>query len=109
MEASAQQKLLCRVYDREDSLSGLALVVLFEEVCFQALGLTGDAAAKLAGTYIHGWVPFHAWCAQHGTQPQKMGLAQLLSSVYGWLISGANEQKDIDKVNRSIFGKVKPW
>jgi len=109
MDTPSQRQLISRIVNKDDPLTGLGLLVLANRISETALGIKLDQAATLAATAVRGWFPFTAWCATRGTPANNMPVHLLLPSVYGWLMHTCNEQKDLDRLNRRIFGAVSPW
>lgn len=109
MQKDSQHRLAERLYDREDPFSGLGLFVLANRIVEHAAGIPLIPAATLAASAIYGWFPFAAWCAAQGTPVDSMRFHTVLPAVYGWLTHSCAEQKDLDKLNRRVFGSSKPW
>jgi len=109
MDTDSQERLTERLNDVDDRLSGLGLTVIADRMAYLAFGMEMFAAATLAHTLIQGWVPFAGWAASHGLNVHGMPIHVMLASVYGWLVSNCQEQKDVDSLNRKIFGKSNPW
>lgn len=102
-------QLVKDLYDRQHPLTCLGLTVLSEKVSQRALGMSMYASGRLAIRALQFWVPFAGWAAQVGLHLRDMPLHELLPAVYGWQISACKEDKEVDKLNLTIFGTKKPW
>jgi len=109
MDDESQIRIIEDLHNRQHPLTGLGLWVLAERISQEALGMSLFASSRLAGVALKYWLPFHAWAARQGLILSKLSVHELLPAAYGWQASGCGEEKDLDRLNRSIFGSKNPW
>lgn len=107
MEEESQELLIQAVDERK--ISGLALMVLANRLSEQALGLDLTAAGKLAGSLLGSWFLVAALCAKKGLLINGMEVHELLAATYSVQLDQCQENADLAKLNRKIFGTSHPW
>lgn len=108
LKPESQERLTELAY-APNGITDMGLATLADRMSHKAFGIPLTPVAVLAAQVINSWFPFTAWQATRGLTTVDTPVHLLLPAVYGWLCRNIQEQKDLDKLNRRIFGKSKPW
>ncbi|WP_019548475.1 hypothetical protein [Streptomyces sulphureus] len=61
------------------------------------------AASRLCALAQERWQDWSAWCVKHGLDADTASAHRIVSSVWGWMSDGAREDRDLHKMERTIF------
>ncbi|WP_019549822.1 MULTISPECIES: hypothetical protein [Streptomycetaceae] len=103
LEGEERREIDARLRDPDDRLGMYACWRIVLGIAPELFGMEWWAAARLCTLAQERWRDWGAWCVRHGMDVDTASAHRIVSGVWAWLVDGAQEERDLHKVEQAIF------